>query len=320
MNGGLDGLKTLAENTGGAAFVNTSDIRSGIQQIFHETRSYYLFGVQQAGPADGKFRKIEVRVNRPGLTAYTRTGHYAPGAPDMVKGPPTPYDEAVDHAVETLAKASERRASIYAVLRPGALNVVVEIGAIEAATPKWSHGADVEARITRGAGQLVAVARGRIAQTDRGLLLDVPLKDASGEPIDPSRGPFHVSAHITSDADSLEDGTDALGAGVLLGEPLVYRGGASPRVPLRPSAEFIFSRTERMHLEFPMWKPLTERKIRLLRRNGEALAVSPEMAEQNGALTVDLNPSFLAPSDYVIELFVRGGTEAERKLVAFRVR
>jgi hypothetical protein len=58
----------------------------------------------------------------------------------------------------------------------------------------------------------------------------------------------------------------------------------------------------------------------LLRRNGEALTVGPEMSEQDSVLSVDLNPSFLAPGDYVIELFVRAGAEAERKLVAFRVR
>jgi hypothetical protein len=200
------------------------------------------------------------------------------------------------------------------------LSVVVEIGAIEAATPTWSHGADVDARITRGSGELVATAHGRIGQTDRGVLLDVPLKDASGQPIDPSRGPFHVSARISSGTDSLEDGVDAMPAGALLGEPLAFRKGSSPRAPARPVAEFVFGRTERMHLDFPELKPLTDRRIRLLRRNGEALTVGPEMSEQDSVLSVDLNPSFLAPGDYVIELFVRAGAEAERKLVAFRVR
>jgi VWFA-related protein len=322
---GLDELKTIAENTGGVAVVGSNDFRPGVQQIFHENQSYYLLGYQQTGPADGKFRKIEVRVNRPGLVAYARAGRNAPGAPDMVKGAPAPVDEAVDAAVEVLTRGSERRASTYAVLRPAALQVVAEIGAIEAATPTWSHGADVEVRVTRGGGELVTIARGRIAPTDRGALLDIPLKDASGQAVDESRGPFHISARIASGSDSLEDGVDATSGGALLSAPLVFRGGSGPRAPLRPVAEFIFSRTERMHLDFPELKPLTERRARLLRRNGEALTVMPETAEravdgQPAVLTADFTLSFLAPGDYVLEVFVRAGQEAERKLVAFRVR
>ena len=322
---GTEGLRTIAENTGGSVVVGTNDFRPGVEQIFHENQSYYLLGFQQTGPADGKFRKIEVHVSRPGLTAYTRAGRNAPGAPDMVKGAPPPVDEQVDAAIEALAHNSQRRASTYAVMRPGGLQVVAEIGAIEAATPTWSRGADVEAKITRGSGELVTTARSRIAPTDRGALLDIPLKDATGRTVDPSRGPFHVSVKLTAGGASLEDGVDAIDGGVLLGEPIAYRAGSAPRAVPHPVAEFIFSRTERMHLDFPVLKPLTERRVRLLRRNGEALEVVPELAErtadgQPAVLTADLRPSFLAPGDYVIELFVRSGQEAERKLVAFRVR
>ena len=322
--GSPDGLRTLAENTGGSAAVGSNDFRPGVQQIFFENRSYYLLGFQQTGPSDGKFRKIDVRVNRPGLTAYTRAGRYAPGQPDMVKGPPLPVDEAVDAAVEALAHASERRVAIYAVVRPGALAVVAEIGASEAAATKWSGGADVEAKITRGAGEVVTRALGHIAPGTRAALLDISLKDASGQPVDASLGPFHVSVRIATPSDSLEDGVDAVDGGVLLADPLAYRAGASPRVPLRPVAEFLFSRTERIHVDFPELKPLTERRIRLLRRTGEALAVVPDLSERvdggQAILSTDVNLSFMAGGDYVIEVFVRSGTDAERKLVAFRVR
>lgn len=134
-----------------------------------------------------------------------------------------------------------------------------------------------------------------------------------------------MSVRLTSGGASLEDGVDAISGGVLLGDPIAFRAGSAPRAPLQPVAEFVFNRTERMHLDFPQLKPLTERRTRLLRRNGEALTVVPDLSEraaegQPPVVTADLRLSFLAPGDYVIELFARAGAEAERKLVAFRVR
>ena len=72
-------LKDTADYTGGRAVVDSDDIDSAIDQIFEEDGSYYLVGYQtsNANP-DGKFRRVEVKVNRPGLTARTRSGYWAP--------------------------------------------------------------------------------------------------------------------------------------------------------------------------------------------------------------------------------------------------
>jgi hypothetical protein len=44
-----------------------------------ESSTYYLVGFQSSDPrTDGGFRKIDVKVNRPGLEVRTRTGYYAP--------------------------------------------------------------------------------------------------------------------------------------------------------------------------------------------------------------------------------------------------
>lgn len=72
-------LATLAEDTGGRAFLDSNDfskIFAGIQQ---DTSFYYLLGYHSANPArDGRFRGITVRVNRPGLKLDFRRGYYAP--------------------------------------------------------------------------------------------------------------------------------------------------------------------------------------------------------------------------------------------------
>ena len=76
-------LETAALNTGGHAIVNTNDALPGVDQIFEETGSYYMLGFKPLNTKeDGTLRLIDVRVDRPGVEVHTRSGYYAPKAPD----------------------------------------------------------------------------------------------------------------------------------------------------------------------------------------------------------------------------------------------
>ena len=76
-------LETVALNTGARAVVHTNDFTPGVQAIFDENASYYLLGYQSVDTRrDGKFRRIEVRVDRPGVTVRTRSGYTAERASD----------------------------------------------------------------------------------------------------------------------------------------------------------------------------------------------------------------------------------------------
>jgi VWFA-related protein len=69
-------LKALSENTGGFAVVDDNDPVPGITQLVRENGSYYLLGYTPTNArAQGKFRKVEVRVNRPGATVRARSGY-----------------------------------------------------------------------------------------------------------------------------------------------------------------------------------------------------------------------------------------------------
>jgi VWFA-related protein len=75
-------LKTVSENTGGVAVTDTNDATPGIQQALRENASYYLLGYVPANTrAAGRYRKIDVRVNRPGVTVRTRSGYFEASAP-----------------------------------------------------------------------------------------------------------------------------------------------------------------------------------------------------------------------------------------------
>jgi VWFA-related protein len=75
-----DGAENLAADTGGFSVRDTNDFAAGTVRIGRESRSYYLLGYNPGPvPADGRFRKIEVRLRRKGLTVRARRGYYAPG-------------------------------------------------------------------------------------------------------------------------------------------------------------------------------------------------------------------------------------------------
>lgn len=73
-----DDLAVLADLTGGRTVLNTSAPEEHVPAIFAESQSYYLLGFAPAdGNANGRFHKIEVKVNRPGASVRTRAGYYA---------------------------------------------------------------------------------------------------------------------------------------------------------------------------------------------------------------------------------------------------
>jgi VWFA-related protein len=73
-----DNLRILAENTGGRAFTDTNAPETQVSQVFRRNSSYYLIGFQSSDTkTDGRFRKIEVKVNQPDVEVRTRSGYYA---------------------------------------------------------------------------------------------------------------------------------------------------------------------------------------------------------------------------------------------------
>jgi len=72
-----DSLRVLASSTGGFAAVNRNDMDSAFDRIVAENSSYYMFGYYSTNERrDGRFRKIEVRVKRPGLRVRSRNGYF----------------------------------------------------------------------------------------------------------------------------------------------------------------------------------------------------------------------------------------------------
>jgi VWFA-related protein len=72
------GLAGLAQDTGGLAFDNTNDFRRAFDRVDDDLRNYYLLGYTPTNDRyDGKFRAIQVRVKRSGVTVAARRGYFA---------------------------------------------------------------------------------------------------------------------------------------------------------------------------------------------------------------------------------------------------
>ncbi len=61
-------LVTLAADTGGRAYLDSNDFGKVFRGVQDDTAMYYLLGYRSTNTArDGKFRRITVKLNRPGL-------------------------------------------------------------------------------------------------------------------------------------------------------------------------------------------------------------------------------------------------------------
>ena len=72
-------MATLSSDTGGKAFFDSNDFASAFAQVQRDTSAYYAIGFHSSNPArDGKYRKLTIKVNRPGVKLEYRPGYYAP--------------------------------------------------------------------------------------------------------------------------------------------------------------------------------------------------------------------------------------------------
>jgi len=124
-------LGTLAQDTGGLLFNNTNNLRQGFERIESDLRNYYLVGYTPGNDKfDGRFRTIEVKVKRPGLTVAARKGYFAVRDPGGV--PVNTWEAPALGALEQKPVPNAFPVRAGALLfpergRPGLVPVVVDL-------------------------------------------------------------------------------------------------------------------------------------------------------------------------------------------------
>jgi VWFA-related protein len=71
-------VNDLADKTGGRAFYNVNNLESAVRKSMEDGSTYYTLGYYPTNKDwDGKFRKISVKTNRPGVKLHYRQGYFA---------------------------------------------------------------------------------------------------------------------------------------------------------------------------------------------------------------------------------------------------
>ena len=75
----ISNARMLAETTGGFAFQNQNTFERAFTRLVQENSSYYVLGYYSTDDRrNGRFRRVQVRVKRPGLQVRARNGYLAP--------------------------------------------------------------------------------------------------------------------------------------------------------------------------------------------------------------------------------------------------
>jgi len=131
-----DSLRALSEETGGFAAVNRNDFSDAFSRVVKDSSSYYVLGYYPKNDRrDGRFRKIEVKVKRPGLEVRSRRGYTAPRG----KAPVPPKASATDKT------SPQVREALDSPLPLSALTLSVFSAPFKGTAPKASVLVTVEA-------------------------------------------------------------------------------------------------------------------------------------------------------------------------------
>ena len=87
-----DSLREISYETGGFASMNMNSLDRAFERIVNENSAYYVLGFSSSNERrDGSYRKLEVRVRRPGLQVRSRNGYTAASGREPANAaPPKP--------------------------------------------------------------------------------------------------------------------------------------------------------------------------------------------------------------------------------------
>ena len=124
-------LTQLALQTGGQAFNNSNNVKMAFERVDSDLRNYYMLGYTPINSTfDGKFRTIQVKVKRSGLTIASRKGYFAVRNPGSA--PLTDWEAPALGALEQKPVPNAFPVRAGALLfpergRPGLVPVVVSV-------------------------------------------------------------------------------------------------------------------------------------------------------------------------------------------------
>ena len=356
LRGRIETLQTMAVNTDGIAVVNSNDVERGMRRIVEDLTSYYLLGYYSTNSKpDGRYRRISVRVRRPGVDVRARRGYQAPSEEEVAArnaaraaagGPPSAADTAAANLNTALGALSIVRPDVPARFLtgyawrsapgqgagpppagPGAtVWVTGELDASRAADERWRDGGEATITVTTADRRAVGSATAQMTRTIRGFRVLIP----ADTPLEPGTYELRISPRSSTGSPAPTEAfrvtvpeTPAGPGAVALGQPVMFRRGPFTGTTFQPAADPRFRRQEWIRLEVSKAGTVEEAAARILDRAGNPLNVPVRVSEraESGFVWIQAEVALapLATGDYLIELSARGASMTERVLVGFRI-
>jgi len=331
-------LRTLAENTDGVAFVNTSNLDGALQRVVADTNSYYLLGYYSTNTKlDGRFRRLTVRVKRPGIEVRARPGYQAPTEAEaasarvnaLVNGAAPGHSTMPPGVARALERLSPARGTVplrmQATSAPGQVWITSELDATALKSGEWQNGGQARVTIeheTGGNGRVevdVALEPGQRAFS---------VSQPAGVALAPGRHVIRLQVTPKGGTLPLQTTADVVvpEPGALISQTgLASRRGPSTGLQYQPTADARFRRTERLRLEIPRVSAEGTLTARVLGRDGQPLPLTLTLSERQDEprhvqfVVADLTLAPLAQGEYVLEVTVERDGKKESSTYGFRI-
>ena len=333
----LEAMRTLADATDGSTLLS-NDLAWVLQRIADDLSAYYLIGYSSTNTkADGTFRRITVRVKRPGVEVRARRGYRAATREELTAGravpaaPPDPAAEAARDAIGSLPRGDQQMpflAEAGHACGPGAGDraawwVLGEITAAGNRDAAWQPGATAEITVT-DAGGSARVQRVELSATRRSFLVTIDAGTISGEQtLRIAARPGAGSALPVNQSIRISAAGPAPPSAPCVGTPALSRRGPFSGALFQPTADPRFRRQERVRLEVSVSGTVDSVTAQLLDRAGKLMAVpltqSDRQAPSGRWLGSELALAPLAPGDYVIQMEVVAGATRQKVVRAIRI-
>jgi len=320
-------LRSIAEQSGGTASINESDLAPAVRQPLTDLDHYFVLSFTPPGPGDGRFHPVQVRLKQPGALARTRSGYWAP-------------DAALAAAAAKVATARKvqpfkpSRSSPYIrpwigmARGPDGLTSVTVTWEPGAPPPRNQRVASILVKAIATDGTVLFESRIGAGDVDRAtfnappgyMALEMDLQSSSGAPLDSDYRSLSVpNLKVTRPTFATPQ--------VLRTRTARDFSEMSQNLEAVPVASRTFSRTERLLIRAAAYgagESALTITAQLLNRRGTPMRLL-RVVDGNlppGTMQFDLPLASLAPDEYRVELTTAnpsGPRDEAKEIITFRV-
>ncbi len=318
-------MRTLAENTGGLAFVGAANLDAAVDAIVAENQAFYLLGYAP-NPAyhDTKFHSLNVVVHRRGLDVRARLGYYAD---PPVNTPSTEFDKAMasQRQINDLPFRATAIRTGSSLKNMGTVAIGIQIGEDQQTADyrvEYRAIVDSDGRVEKG-GTIKPTRFGAANETSLAASVEVPL-----DTIQLRIGVFDqthqrggiLDLPLARIVDPVQKGDEPR----LLDLAVVNQAGDDASV-VRPLPQREFRKGEPLRILGTILQRsvVAEPILRLRSKANAGFLMTPSFRTVRHGDVVwvrsDITLETLSPGIYTVELELGSGPAADRKRLVFRI-